>query len=258
MIDNFTALKEGKNIEYYLKNHAWDEDSSGATSVYLIKDNTDQIVFFFSLRCGLLFEEDQYKKLTDDEKYFVNSFMEDIKNSTVTTNEFANLYDACSSEFSVDKADKLLELAGKLVSRKQDESQIKEKNNIINVDQCHAAIELQFICKNINCNFKSPYGIPVSFGIFWERIVPLIFDIQKKIGCEYIYLFAADNPDKDPKTNTKHLVTYYKQDLKFSDPTNVSLLKPQYDVDCFSLIQEINELEKNREIAWQSFADIVE
>lgn len=86
----------------------------------------------------------------------------------------------------------------------------------------------------------------------------MIFDIQKKIGCEYIYLFAADNPDKDPKTNTKHLVTYYKQDLKFSDPTDVSLLKPQYDVDCFSLIQEINELEKNREIAWQSFADIVE
>lgn len=181
-----------------------------------------------------------------------------IKKNNLSTTDFENEFNACAGLFTYEKAYELFNLADKLISRKKDESQIKEKNNIINVDQCHAAIELQFLCRNTNCDFQSPYDIPISFGIFWEKIVPKIFDIQKMIGCEYIYLFAADSHDKYPNSQTKHLVSHYKQALKFSDPTDVSLLKPQYDESCFSLVQKIKDLETNREIAWQSFADITE
>ena len=37
--------------------------------------------------------------------------------------------------------------------------------------------------------------IPLGFGIFWEIIVPIIIDITKKVGCKYVYLFAADKTE---------------------------------------------------------------
>ena len=40
-------------------------------------------------------------------------------------------------------------------------------------------------------------------------IVTLIFELRKIVGCEYLFLFAADcDPDE-------HLVNYYSQKLKF-------------------------------------------
>ena len=38
---------------------------------------------------------------------------------------------------------------------------------------------------------------PLGFGIFWEVIVPRILEITEHIGCQYLYLFAADHTEQE-------------------------------------------------------------
>lgn len=79
ILENFSANKQGKGLEKYLKNSAWIEDISGATKVYLVKDReTGAIVFFFALQAGLLYksiEEDDYI-LSEKEREIVNLCVE--------------------------------------------------------------------------------------------------------------------------------------------------------------------------------------
>ena len=50
----------------------------------------------------------------------------------------------------------------------------------------------------------------------------------------------------------------YKNELKFydSDIVGLEMIKPDYDEYCDGLIQEIKELEKNREYVWDEFSDV--
>jgi len=46
---------KGKGLEFYLKNMALDEEESGETRTYLVRDNqTHEVVAYFSLRTGLI------------------------------------------------------------------------------------------------------------------------------------------------------------------------------------------------------------
>ena len=79
ILEDFSANKQGKGLEKYLKNSAWTEDISGAAKVYLVKDReTGAIVFFFALQAGLLYksiEEDDYI-LSEKEREIVNLCVE--------------------------------------------------------------------------------------------------------------------------------------------------------------------------------------
>lgn len=44
---------------------------------------------------------------------------------------------------------------------------------------------------------KSTINVLLGFGLFWEKIVPIIEEISKKVGCKYLYLFAADETQKE-------------------------------------------------------------
>lgn len=114
------------------------------------------------------------------------------------------------------------------------------------------------MCKNESYMEPENLGVPLGFGIFWEVIVPRILKITKQIGCKYIYLFAADNSEEFGDSDIKKLVLYYKNAFKFYESANddLTLVKPDYDEDCFRLIQEVKMLEKNRETIWQEFSDV--
>ena len=110
-------------------------------------------------------------------------------------------------------------------------------------------------------------------------IVPHLLDIAKLVGCKYIYLFAADNSevetttyhpapiydpfydpydddeDQDDKVEIRKLVNYYISELKFHNVTQYKVLKPHYERSCFTLVQEVSELQKNRESVWASHFD---
>lgn len=76
--------------------------------------------------------------------------------------------------------------------------------------------------------------------MFWLVIIPEIQHIVEKIGCKYLYLFAAD-----VSRSKKSLINYYVTDLKFTDDINVMIIKPDYDKNCYSLVQEINDLDRH-------------
>ena len=102
-------------------------------------------------------------------------------------------------------------------------------------------------------------------------------EIAEKVGCKYIYLFAADNteqtekvdnappmwtPDYDPyadedenednQEKLRTLVNYYINELKFRYVSKYKILKPHYERRCFTLVQEVESLQSNRESVWQS------
>ena len=86
-----------------------------------------------------------------------------------------------------------------------------------------------------------------SLHCFWHFIVPLIFELRKIVGCEYLFLFAADcDPDE-------HLVNYYSQKLKFKKADEHSAAMPIYDFTCKFMYQEIAELEKKRMKFYENF-----
>ena len=73
------ATEEGKELEKFLKDRAWEADSEGETRVYLVKDENGSVVLFFSLKCGLLYKKYQYDELEEDKREFVNLLIEAIQ-----------------------------------------------------------------------------------------------------------------------------------------------------------------------------------
>ena len=45
------------NVADALLNEAYQEDESGVVAYYVVKDSDANVLFFFSLKCGLLFDE---------------------------------------------------------------------------------------------------------------------------------------------------------------------------------------------------------
>ena len=76
----------------------------------------------------------------------------------------------------------------------------------------YPAIEVVEFCANENGRSAWKHlGINRKMGecVFWHCIVPKLIKVQEVIGCQYVYLFAADSSlDGD-------LANYYKVALHF-------------------------------------------
>ena len=125
-----------------------------------------------------------------------------------------------------------------------------------------------------NIVFFFALGAGVGFYVFWEIVVEKVLYIASILGCQYLYLFAADNSeqeyiqvsnlypgdweidDEEDSQPVYKLVEYYKNELKFEDVQDVTILKPYYDFSCISLLQEISALSENRNAAWIQHSDV--
>lgn len=81
---------------------------------------------------------------------------------------------------------------------------------------------------------------PTGEAMFWKYIAPIIYETQKRIGCQYAYLFAADISED------KVLINYYNVALKFEKNRELGTNKPKYDWCCSFMCQEISKLKKNQ------------
>lgn len=256
LIKGFISKKANNQLEVYIKNEdkAWAEDSDGETRVYVVKDENDEIALFFSIKCGLLIGENPKYKLNPAEREFVEIVFEAKKNDDQSALE--GYYEYGTIEFG-DRIDTLFELADKRLDVKKEAKKTGQVENW-RVEKCVSAIELRHLCKNERYQAHSDLGVPFGFGIFWEKIVPKLMEITKSVGCKYIYLFAADKSDEFGDGNIKSLVNYYKNDFKFyeCEDDDLVIVKPDYDEDCYGLIQEVSMLEHNREAVWHEFSDV--
>jgi hypothetical protein len=256
LVKSFVSKKARNQLELYItsEDKAWAEDTEGETRVYLIKDKSGRIALFFSIKCGLLIGENLKYRLTEDERQFVDILIEAKKEGNEKARE--NYYDAGLSLYG-ERVDVLFEIADKRVESKMEAKATGQVENW-KVEKCVSAIELRHFCKNESYQIPEKVGIPLGFWLFWEQIVPTILDITKRVGCKYIYLFAADRTEEFEVSDMKKLVRYYKNAFKFyeCDEDDLIIVKPEYDEYCYGLIQEVSKLEKNRDAVWHEFSDV--
>lgn len=254
-IQDFSCKIRGNNLERYLKESAWEHDSDRITRVYLVRDPKGHIVLFFSLKCGAVFTtyqlDDSFRLLNPAEKAFVRLLVESKDNGDIDL--FYQLIGSGTETFP-DKISLLEQIATHRYKSKNESQDVGDVHNVVKVDSCYAAIELQHFCKRDDYRLDPKIHFPLGFGLFWERIVPIIEEITEMVGCEYLYLFAADRSDNP---DDKKLVSYYKEALFFYDidDEGVIVLKPEYDNNCVGLLQKTKYLSTMREDAWESFSD---
>ncbi len=257
LIKSFQS-ERGRSLVSYLQNWAWDEDTEGKTIYYLIKSPDNEIALFFSLKCGALFDpldekiiEQRVKRLQEllhavqginkngKEKELAIQILEnfrsgqDIPIEQIKTNIKANAQQAQDFWKSLNY-----------------DKEHERNEQIIRVGHTYPGIEIVHFCSNdlMKDKWKS-FNInhPIGEVMFWKYIAPIIYKIQKHVGCQYAYLFAADT-SKDG-----NLINYYDVALKFKRPTDVGTNKPSYDLCCEFMCQEVNDLRRNRQEYFDNF-----
>ncbi len=190
-----------------LRNKASQDDEAGITAYYLIKDTDGNLMFYFSLKCGMLYDRTVYAKIqkSQEKKDFIGwahekKVIEDIN--------------------------------------------IESNRLIIRGEHTYPAIELAHFFRNDNYEiekWRKAYNMPqIGIIVFWYFVVPKVLEARKYVGCQYLYLFAADDSDD------KKLINYYADKLKFRTNNEVGTVKPVYDFTCEFMCQEIEPLEGKR------------
>lgn len=227
---------------------------TGGIAYYLIK-HKDEIAMFFSLRTGLLFDRHVNesglseklnilkKAISAKEKVDIDpqnekealKFLKATRLANMPLNTIRNLYDIYAPKKQV------------LIKEKQ-----ADTNNLLyHVEETYPAIELYIFCNNEN--FK-PVWDKLGFEkcntmgrvMFWKFIVCKVLEIQKIVGCKFLYLFAADSSDD----NT--LISYYSL-LNFKVNEQLGTTKPYFDWKSKFMCQEINELKNLRNQFFKNF-----
>lgn len=119
----------------------------------------------------------------------------------------------------------------------------ESEDNLKRVGKTFAGVEIVHFCANDNyrpswekLNIKQKMGTVV----FWHFLIPKICELRKIVGCEYLFLFAADlTPDE-------LLVNYYKSNLGFKDSNEYGTAIPLYDYACKFMHQELKDIEERR------------
>lgn len=288
-LQNFNQATRGDNISNYLKTSAWDDDCNHNTKVFLIRDReTRQIVFYFSLNCGILYEELNHFSLSDSERKVFENYVnilqkqkkciENEKEQKKLDEEMGAAYgDIWEAVGEADRVSRLISMAEEKVNILEEKREIAEKtqdkDHVKPVQETFPAIDIKFLCRNGNYKPKIKLDFKLGVYVFWEIIVPHILEISKLVACKYVYLFAADRTenevkdlslplwkpgyekdelDENDEPDVRKLVSYYINELKFEIISKYTILKPNFERTCFTLVQEVSKLEENREMVWQS------
>lgn len=232
--------------------YSFDRDRAGTTAYYVVKAPTGELLLYFSLKCGELFEELDHRKMELAAK--TQNAVTILMNKTSYPEDKVNAAESFLDD-NLDEINALLPDISKYLKKKgkYTEDINKELNKQIRrVLKTYPAVEIVEFCKNksdIAKNAWKALGIKRKMGecIFWHKIVPRLKAIQDITGCQYVYLFAAD------KSYDGELANYYKVALHFDQSMILGANKPQYDFDCFFLCQEMDKLPIGQDFFYEHF-----
>lgn len=250
LVDSF-ANKDGEGLIRTLQNEAFTEDENNITAYYLIKDKSGEVLFFFSLKCGLLY--DQF--LDTRQLALIKEINKKLDELTLDQSikpdemELINIVrEKLRTRKGITKADlKRLTQRGESIF---DDLEKELNENITRVGQTFSGIELSHFCSNkLTDNLWEKYNLPQKRGsiFFWKFIVPIVEEIVKHVGCQYIFLFAADI------TEDEKLIKHYIDDMNFRIPDNLATTKPVYDFACKFMCNEVANLEAQRIAFFENF-----
>lgn len=236
----------------------WNADKKDKLAFYIVSDPKVKVpLFFFSLKCG-----EVHVPYSQERK------QEILKNSgelyAAATGHKAEEWAEKSIKDRLNSGEKLDDIQKELAERYSQnmakcmyyqEELLLEGNNIHRTQETHAAVELVHFCGYDNRNdFWFPLtGNPakkkwkqmgmsdqtIGNAVFWFFIVPIIREVRNLVGCEYIYLFAAD------QNKYGSLVSYYEK-LGFELREDLGVSKPAYDFSCRFMCQKVTSLRNRR------------
>lgn len=250
-----------RQLAAYLQYFGWEEDTAGTTTYYVVKDPKNKILLYFSLKCGTLFEPlDEDALLETIARY--RQILEDIAKKQKGKAELETLAELMrlQVEFGMNLSrldyhlrSEIYQKTNKLQEVAQDKRQ-EPNPSISRVVRTYPAVEIvHFVVNDEMRAFwtkaKMKYGITKPLGevMFWQFVAPVLCSVQNTLGCEYVYLFAAD--DSEDRT----LVNYYQEALNFEQPENIGANKPRYDFTCEFLCQHLRDLRRRRTFYFDHF-----
>lgn len=243
LVDNFFN-RRNSSLEHTLQNEAMEEDDEGSVAYYVIKDNNDNILFYFSLKSGSLYDSHfdinvikLLKKL--------NSFVQESLYESELTDEQRAILNGLQEKIRSHKGITKLDLDNIPIKKEELFADLeKELNkNVTHVGKTYSGIELVHFCANNACDdLWESFGLPHSIGVvmFWIFIVDKIIEARNILGIQYLFLFAADLSEEDS------LISYYSDKLEFMRDAERATVKPIYDLSCEFMYQEIKDLEDRR------------
>lgn len=249
--------KQGELLVEYLNTFAWNEDMDGEIAYYLVKSPNNEVVMFFSLKCGVLFdpldEEIIQQRISRAQELLIE--IQRIKKGGVDKETAMQILEQfrTGQEISIEQIQSIVDngnAAKKVLKQINYDKEHEGNKQIIRVGNTYPSIELVHFCANDNFKEKwKLYGIQQPMGkvMFWKYIAPIIFDVQKIVGCQYIFLFAADTSEDGT------LINYYNVELKFEQPKDVGTNKPRYDLCCEFMCQNIKKLKLHRNEFFENF-----
>lgn len=277
IIRNFENPNSTDGILNALKK-GWTSDEEDRMAYYIIKDPEDnQPLLFFSLKCGEIHSPitiDKLKKSLNDAAmvlraaWLANFQVQFPYDPDPAEREMLQKYAMVALEIArnvevQDWAKEVIEkqlVNGSLPDEAWDkiwnrmfrsmekkdsyEKDVEEEgNNIIRTRKTFPSVELVHLCVHEPARekWKAKGMASRSLGktMFWYFIEKKIREIRRLVGCEYIYLFAADE-ERDGK-----LTQYYKE-LGFGFRDDINVTKPMYDLCCYFMCQEVTALWNRR------------
>ena len=226
------------------------DDQKDYVASYVVLSPEDVVLGFYSLRCGELYRQVDLQKM----ELCANAWegLNKLRaNPAMTRAEQQPFLDAIQKAM----------LAGIMSPNEWERFYVKKAlylkdkkewsgSNIEQVSEVLPGIELKYLGVNEGAKgVWNSYGLPRRQGetLFWQCVVDKIDEACRRVGCQYLYLFAADNkPDGN-------LVGYYDSRLHFEKNSDLSANKPHFDFKCRFMCQEIEALRKNREYFFEHF-----
>ena len=210
--ENFRLVSDFQNsrsdsLTNKIQSEAFEEDELGTVAFYVIKNKDGKIVFYFSLKCGQLYDK-LYEK---DHVHLIQNLLEyfDQIEQEETTSEsdldlIEEIRESVRSRKGILKSD-----LNKI--QKKDNKAVKDlekafTGNMQRVGQTFAGVEIVQFCLNDKYSEDlKRLGFFPSFGaiVFWHFLVPKVLEVRKHIGCHYLLLFAADTSEDES------LIRYY-------------------------------------------------
>lgn len=152
-IQNFLSYR-GPGLVSHLRNFGWEADKSGSTAYYVIKNQLGQIVMFFSLKCGALFDPGYVKKFAEEfsETQHLWKMWNEARRGDLAAQQYLMELEGLlgKEEFR----DRIRNLESDYINRRGMLREIKSdkrsepSDKIIRVDKAHSAIELVEFCAN--------------------------------------------------------------------------------------------------------------
>lgn len=236
-------------IDIFVSDKSMIDDLNGTLASFVILSPNGIPLGFFSLRCGELFEETSVRKMQICHNAYIALHVLLEERSTPGTYQKDDLIVAMNYIRQANDEglgfDDFEPLVGKKEAWTYDDV-IDAGKEVKKVFKSFPAIELKLFGINSSADgYWKTLGFPedkkLGETLFWTKVVDSIRNILATVGCQYLYLFAADEEAEG------QLVQYYRVRLGFDSDIKLSANKPRFDWESQFLFQDIDSLFKGQE-----------